>query len=100
MLSDPKDYVRAAAIRSPRLPARVLSRLLHDRDTAYEAATNPAIPVPVLYRLLAAAAGRGSVTSREQEVDRLLGLGATLVAGLRNSDGSDWAVLADPNTHN
>ncbi|MEU6548613.1 hypothetical protein [Streptomyces sp. NPDC046859] len=59
LLSDPKDYVRAAAIRSARLPARVLSGLLHDRDTAYEAVTNPAIPVPVLYRLLAAAAGRG-----------------------------------------
>jgi len=35
-------------------------------------------------------------TSREQEVDRLLGLGATLVADLRNPDGSGWAVLADP----
>ncbi|MEU5583439.1 VOC family protein, partial [Streptomyces huasconensis] len=34
--------------------------------------------------------------SREQEVDRLLGLGATLVADLRNPDGSGWAVLADP----
>ncbi|MEV6166524.1 VOC family protein [Streptomyces sp. NPDC052052] len=35
-------------------------------------------------------------TSREQEVDRLLGLGATLVADHRNPDGSGWAVLADP----
>ncbi|MDX2702039.1 VOC family protein [Streptomyces sp. PA03-6a] len=35
-------------------------------------------------------------TSREQEVERLLGLGATLVADLRNPDGSGWAVLADP----
>jgi len=35
-------------------------------------------------------------TSREQEVDRLLGLGATLVGDLRNPDGSGWAVLADP----
>ncbi|MFI9603495.1 VOC family protein [Streptomyces sp. NPDC052043] len=35
-------------------------------------------------------------TSREQEVERLLGLGASLVADLRNPDGSGWAVLADP----
>ncbi len=34
--------------------------------------------------------------SREQEVERLLGLGATLVADRRNPDGSGWAVLADP----
>ncbi|MEU3778181.1 VOC family protein [Streptomyces sp. NPDC032472] len=35
-------------------------------------------------------------TSREQEVDRLLALGATFVADHRNPDGSGWAVLADP----
>ncbi|THA41762.1 VOC family protein [Streptomyces sp. A1547] len=35
-------------------------------------------------------------TSREPEVERLLGLGATLVADHRNPDGSGWAVLADP----
>ncbi|SIR86931.1 VOC family protein [Micromonospora avicenniae] len=35
-------------------------------------------------------------TSRDQEVERLLGLGATLVADRRNPDGSGWAVLADP----
>ncbi|MFD4866828.1 VOC family protein [Streptomyces sp. NPDC058412] len=35
-------------------------------------------------------------TSRDQEVDRLLGLGATFVADHRNADGSGWAVLADP----
>ncbi|MFF1409636.1 VOC family protein [Streptomyces sp. NPDC058289] len=35
-------------------------------------------------------------TSREHEVDRLLGLGAVLVADRRNPDGSGWAVLADP----
>ncbi|OKJ67144.1 VOC family protein [Streptomyces sp. CB02261] len=35
-------------------------------------------------------------TTREQEVERLLGLGATLVADHRNPDGSGWAVLADP----
>jgi predicted enzyme related to lactoylglutathione lyase len=35
-------------------------------------------------------------TSRDQEVDRLLGLGATFVADHRNPDGSGWVVLADP----
>ncbi|MER6104368.1 VOC family protein [Streptomyces sp. NPDC001832] len=35
-------------------------------------------------------------TSREEEVNRLLGLGATLVADRREPDGSGWAVLADP----
>ncbi len=35
-------------------------------------------------------------TSRDQEVDRLLGLGATFVGDHRNPDGSGWAVLADP----
>ncbi|MFD7627252.1 VOC family protein [Streptomyces sp. NPDC059851] len=35
-------------------------------------------------------------TSRDEEVDRLLGLGATFVADHRNPDGSGWAVLADP----
>ncbi|MFE3946053.1 VOC family protein [Streptomyces sp. NPDC059118] len=37
-------------------------------------------------------------TSREQEVERLLGIGATFVTDHRNPDGSGWAVLADPNT--
>ncbi|MBD0740172.1 VOC family protein [Streptomyces sp. CBMA29] len=35
-------------------------------------------------------------TSREQEVERLLALGATFVADRRNPDGTGWAVLADP----
>ncbi|CAL9325256.1 MULTISPECIES: VOC family protein [Streptomyces] len=35
-------------------------------------------------------------TSRDQEVERLLGIGATFVADHRNPDGSGWAVLADP----
>jgi predicted enzyme related to lactoylglutathione lyase len=35
-------------------------------------------------------------TSREQEVERLLGIGATLVVDRREPDGSGWAVLADP----
>ncbi|WP_189035495.1 VOC family protein [Streptomyces daqingensis] len=35
-------------------------------------------------------------TSREEEVERLLSLGATLAADLRKPDGTGWAVLADP----
>ncbi|MDI3417372.1 VOC family protein [Streptomyces luteolus] len=35
-------------------------------------------------------------TSREQEVERLLGLGATFVADHRSPDGTGWVVLADP----
>ena len=34
--------------------------------------------------------------SREQEVERLLALGATQVADRRRPDGSGWVVLADP----
>ncbi|MFJ6482343.1 MULTISPECIES: VOC family protein [unclassified Streptomyces] len=35
-------------------------------------------------------------TSREEEVERLLKLGATLVIDRREPDGTGWAVLADP----
>lgn len=56
LLNDPAAHVRGTAMRNPRLPARVLAGLLHDRDTACEAITNPAIPVPVLHRILAATA--------------------------------------------
>lgn len=34
--------------------------------------------------------------SRDDEVDRVLDLGATLVADRRNADGTGWVVLADP----
>jgi len=34
--------------------------------------------------------------TRDQEVARLLGLGATMVADHRRPDGTGWAVLADP----
>lgn len=33
---------------------------------------------------------------RDEEVDRLLQLGGTLLADHRNPDGTGWAVLADP----
>jgi len=34
--------------------------------------------------------------TRDEEVERLLGIGATLVADHRRSDGMGWVVLADP----
>jgi hypothetical protein len=34
--------------------------------------------------------------SRDEEVARLLGVGATQVADHRNPDGTGWVVLADP----
>ncbi|KHL17806.1 putative enzyme related to lactoylglutathione lyase [Mumia flava] len=34
--------------------------------------------------------------SRDEEVERVLGLGATQLADLRNPDGTGWVVLADP----
>ncbi len=34
--------------------------------------------------------------SRDEELDRLLGLGASLVADHRRPDGTGWAVLTDP----
>ncbi len=34
--------------------------------------------------------------TRDEEVDRLLGIGATLVADHRRPDSTGWAVLADP----
>ncbi|MFE5814352.1 VOC family protein [Streptomyces sp. NPDC056479] len=34
--------------------------------------------------------------TRDQEVERVLALGATLVDDRRNADGTGWAVLADP----
>jgi predicted enzyme related to lactoylglutathione lyase len=34
--------------------------------------------------------------TRDEEVERLLGLGATLVDDHRKPDGTGWALLADP----
>ncbi|WP_406280916.1 VOC family protein [Embleya sp. NBC_00896] len=33
---------------------------------------------------------------RDEEIERVLGLGARIVADRRNPDGTGWAVLADP----
>jgi len=34
--------------------------------------------------------------TRDEEIDRVMGLGATQVADRRNDDGTGWMVLADP----
>ncbi|OUE31107.1 Glyoxalase-like domain protein [Clavibacter michiganensis] len=34
--------------------------------------------------------------TRDEEVERVRGIGAALVADRRNADGSGWVVLADP----
>jgi predicted enzyme related to lactoylglutathione lyase len=34
--------------------------------------------------------------TRDEEVERLLGLGATMVADHRRPDGGGWVTLADP----
>src|SRR4051794_40397026 len=39
---------------------------------------------------------RPSAGSRDDELGRLLDLGATQVADLRNDDGTGWVVLTDP----
>jgi len=39
---------------------------------------------------------RPSAGTREEELARLLALGATEVGDLRNDDGTGWVVLADP----
>jgi predicted enzyme related to lactoylglutathione lyase len=39
---------------------------------------------------------RPSDLSRDEEVERLLSLGATLVLDMRQPDGTGWAQLADP----
>jgi Glyoxalase-like domain len=39
---------------------------------------------------------RPSDRSRDEEIERLLGLGAGLAHDLRNPDGTGWAVLTDP----
>ncbi|MFF4696123.1 PE-PGRS family protein [Streptomyces chattanoogensis] len=60
LLDDPHERVRRAAAEHPQLPARVLIRLLQNPETAPHAARNPALPVPVMHRLLDPATGTGA----------------------------------------
>ena len=39
---------------------------------------------------------RPTERSRDEEVTRLLGIGASLVDDQRQADGTGWVVLADP----
>ncbi|MFJ9952125.1 hypothetical protein [Kitasatospora sp. NPDC091207] len=55
--ADPDPDVRADAARHPRLSPRRLVELLDDEELAHEAAANPALPPPVLDRLVAALDG-------------------------------------------
>ncbi|MFD9409747.1 PE-PGRS family protein [Streptomyces sp. NPDC059989] len=52
LLEDPDASVRALAARNPALPQDVLLRLLLDSHTAGAAAVNPALPVPVMRRMV------------------------------------------------
>ncbi|MGE7436513.1 hypothetical protein [Kitasatospora sp. NPDC001175] len=52
LLDDPQEWVRSAAAGDARLPARVLTTLLHDVETARSAAGNPAVPVTAMHHLL------------------------------------------------
>ncbi|MEU2559868.1 VOC family protein [Streptomyces longispororuber] len=85
----------------------VTGRPLHPEDAPGDRETQVLLSArgPVLHfnQVPEAKAGKNRVhlclrpeTSRDQEVERLLGLGATFVADHRNPDGSGWAILADP----
>ncbi|MFI6700546.1 translation initiation factor 2 [Streptomyces sp. NPDC050509] len=52
---DPAPEIRAGAARHPRLPAGRVLELLADEEPARSAAANPALPVPVMRRLLGGA---------------------------------------------
>jgi hypothetical protein len=52
LLDDPHAHIRQAAFWHARFPARVIVRLLRDPDTAEPAARHPALPVPVMKRML------------------------------------------------
>ncbi|MGK4581894.1 hypothetical protein [Kitasatospora sp. HPMI-4] len=52
LLDDPQEWIRDAAAGDARLPARVLTTLLHDPETARAAAGNPAVPVSAMHHLL------------------------------------------------
>jgi hypothetical protein len=52
LLDDPHAHIRQVAFWHARFPARVIVRLLRDPDTAEPAARHPALPVPVMKRML------------------------------------------------
>ncbi|MFI1501508.1 VOC family protein [Streptomyces platensis] len=96
----------ADAYELARFWSEVLGCPLHPEDKPGAAETEVMLPEgPVLYfnQVLEPKTVKNRIhlclrpkTSREEEVDRLLGLGATLVTDRREGDGAGWAVLADP----
>ncbi|MFF0559726.1 VOC family protein [Streptomyces sp. NPDC004266] len=96
----------ADAYELARFWSGVTGRPLHPEDGPGSRETRVLLAEgPVLYfnQVPEAKAGKNRLhlclrpeTSRDEEVERLLGLGAAFVADHRNPDGSGWAVLADP----
>ncbi|GAA3596215.1 hypothetical protein GCM10022295_91490 [Streptomyces osmaniensis] len=86
LLNDPEAHIRDTVVRNPRLPARVLAGLLHDRDTASTAVTNPAIPLPVLHRILAARSANTQSGLRRGRPTR------PRTGGMASSRGSSWVT--------
>jgi hypothetical protein len=96
----------AAAYGLAQFWSRVIGHPLHDEDrpgdpeTSIELPTGPTlyfnqVPEPKVVKNRVHVCLRPD-GPRDAEVDRLLGLGATLVADHRGPDGLGWAVLADP----
>ncbi|MYW02522.1 VOC family protein [Streptomyces sp. SID3343] len=97
----------ADAYELARFWSKVTGRPLHPEDRPGDRETQVQLPEgPVLYfnQVPEAKTIKNRIhlclrpeTSRDEEVDRLLSLGATFVADHRNpDDGSGWAILADP----
>lgn len=96
----------ADAYRLARFWSEVTGCPLHPQDEPGDHETQVMLPEgPVLYFNQVPEPKRGKnrlhlclrpETSREEEVERLLGLGATFVTDRREPDGAGWAVLADP----
>ncbi|MFI8305062.1 VOC family protein [Streptomyces sp. NPDC085927] len=96
----------ADAYEPARFWSRVTGHLLHPEDKPGDRETQVLLAEgPVLYfnQVPESKKTKNRIhlclrpeTSREQEVERLLGIGAIFVTDHRNPDGSGWAVLADP----
>ncbi len=96
----------ANAYELARFWSEVTGRPLHPADRPGDKETQVMLPAGPLLHFNQVAEPKASKnrlhlclrpeTSREAEVERLLGLGATLVVDRREPDGAGWAVLADP----
>ena len=96
----------ADAHRLARFWSEVLGHPLHEEDEPGDPEAEVMLPEgPLLHvnQVPEAKATKNRLhlclrptTTREEEVERLLGLGATLVDDRREPGGAGWAVLADP----